>query len=56
MASELLYIPNGDIQNYPICRLQFVDETFDIQLNEPASQNSIKVPKVIRLMNKKTLL
>ena len=26
------------------------------QLNEPTNQNSIKVPKVVRLTNKKTLL
>ena len=52
IADKLMYIPSNDTQNYPFCRLQLVVETF----NEPTNQNSIKVPKVIKLTNKKTLL
>ena len=28
MADKLTYIPNDDIQNYPLCRLQLVVEAF----------------------------
>ena len=28
MADKWMYIPSHDKQNYPFCRLQFVDETF----------------------------
>ena len=28
MADKLMYIPNYNTQNYPLCRLQFVIETF----------------------------
>ena len=28
MADELMYIPNDDTQNYPICRLLLMVETF----------------------------
>ena len=55
MADKLMCIPN-DTQNYPICRLQFVNETFDTKRNEPANQNLIKVTKVIKLTIKKTLV
>ena len=51
-----MYIPNGDTQNYPICRLQLVVETYGHSTNEPTNQNSIKVPKVVKPMNKKILL
>ena len=46
MADKLMYIPNDDTQNYPLCRLQLVIEKFghSSQLNEPTNQNSIKVP------------
>ena len=55
MADKLMYIPNDDTQNYHFCRLQSVIKTFGSQLNESTNQNSIKVPKVDKLMNKKTL-
>ena len=29
MADKLMDIPNDDTQNYPICRLQLVVETFE---------------------------
>ena len=51
MANKLMYIPNDDPQNNPFCRLQL-----DTQQNEPSNQNSIKVPKVDKTTNKKTLL
>ena len=56
MAIKLMYIPYDDTQNYHFCRLQFVVETFGTQLNESTNQNSMKVPKGDKLMNKKTLL
>ena len=56
MADELLYIPN-DVINYPLCRFQLVVETFGHSwTNGPTNQNSIKVPKVVRSTNKKTLI
>ena len=56
MADKLMYIPNDDTQNYHFGRLQSVVETFGTQLNESTNHNSMKVPKVDKLMNKKTLL
>ena len=53
-----MYIPNDDTQNYPICRLQLVVETLYTQLNEnepTTNQNTIKVHKVVKPTNKKTL-
>ena len=35
MTDKLMYIPNNETQNYPFGRLQFVVETFGIQLHEP---------------------
>ncbi len=55
MTDKLMYIPNDYKQNYH-CRLQFLVETFDTQLNVKPNQNSIKVPKVDKQTNKKTLL
>ena len=55
MVDKFMYIPNDDTQNYPICRLKLVVETLDTQLNEPTNQNTIKVPKVVKPTNKKTL-
>ena len=48
-----MYIPNDDTQNYPFFKLQLAIQTY--QLNKPANQNSIKVPKVVEPTNKKTL-
>ena len=48
MADELMYIPNEDTQNSLFCRLQVLVETF--------GQASLKVPKVVKPTNKKTLL
>ena len=52
----LMYIPNYDSQNYPLCRLQLVVKRLVTQLNEPTNQNSIKVPKFVEPSKKKTLL
>ena len=51
-----MYIPNYDSQNYPLCRLQLVVKRLVTQLNEPTNQNLIRVPKVVKLSKKKTLL
>ena len=48
-----MYIPNGNTENYPFCRLQLEVETFG--LNEPTNWNSIKVSEVVKQTNKKTL-
>ena len=56
MAIKLMYIPNDDPQNYSFCKLQLVVGTLDTQLGEPTNQNSIKVPTVVKLTNKRTLL
>ena len=46
MSDKLVYIPNDDTQNYSLCRLQLVVETFETQLNKPTKRSSIKVSKV----------
>ena len=38
------------------CRLLLVEEMFDTKLYAPTNQNSIKVPQVVKLTDKKTLL
>ena len=53
MANNLMFIPNDDTP--------FVDynqwlKRLDTQLNETTNQNYIKVPKVAKPKNKKTLL
>ena len=50
-----MYIPNDDTQNYQFCKLQLMVEKFG-NSNELANKNSIKLPKVIKAANKKTLL
>ncbi len=47
---------NDDTQNYPYCRLQLMVEKFENRLIEPTNQNLIKVPKVVKPKNKKTLV
>ncbi len=56
MADKLMYNPNDDTQNYPFLGLQLVVDSLDTQINKPTNQNSIKVPKDVMPMNKKTLL
>ena len=53
MADKLIYIPNYDTQIIPFCKLQLVVDT---QLNKPANQNLVKVSKVFRPTNEKSLL
>ena len=50
-----MYIPNDNTQNYPYCMLQSVVETIG-HSTQPNNQNSIKVPKVVKPKNKKTVL
>ena len=50
-----MYIPHDNTQNYHFCKVQLVVETFG-QLNEPTNQNSLKIPKVVKPTNEKTLL
>ena len=56
MFDKLMYVPTDDEQKYPFCRLKLVVETFETQLNEPTSKNSIKVPKHVKPTNMKTFL
>ena len=49
MSVKMMYIPNGDTQNYPIYGLQKGVKTFGYLA-------SIKIPKVVMPTNKKTLL
>ena len=46
MDDKLMHIPNDDTQNYPFCRLKLVVQT---------NNNLVKVPKVVKPTNKKTL-
>ena len=49
MGNKLMQIPNDDSQNYPLCKLL-------LAVNELINQNSLKIPKVVKPRNKKTLL
>ena len=40
MADKLMYIPIDDTQNYSLCTLELVIETFNTKLNELANQKS----------------
>ena len=53
MINKLMYILYDDTQNYPFCRLQLVIKTFGHSTKWQPNQNSIKVPKVVKLTNKK---
>ena len=57
MADNLIHIPDDDTKNYTlyVSYNQWL-KSLDTQLNELTNQNLIKVPNVVRLMNKKTLL
>ena len=44
MNNKLMYIPNDDTQNYPICKLQLVMKRLDTPHNEPTNKKSIRVP------------
>ena len=51
MADKLMYSPDDDTQNYPLCTLQLVDN----QPIEPTNQNTISFLKVFKLTKKKTV-
>ena len=54
MAYKLIYIPNDDTQNHPLCRLKLVVKTFK---HSTLSTNQSKLTKVHEdVMNKQTLL
>ena len=53
MADKLMYIPNDD----PFCTLKLSVKTFkNTQLNKLTNQNSVKVPQVVKPIDKKMLL
>ena len=56
MAGELMYISNYGNKITPSIQLQLMVEHLDTQINEPANQTSINVPKVVKLTNKKRIL
>ena len=56
MADKLIYIPNDGTQNYPFGSVNLVAETLEHSTKFPTYQNSIKVAKVVRPINKKTSL
>ena len=53
MADRLMYIPNDDTQNYPLCRLQLVVETFE---HSTMWTNQSKFTIVVEPTNRKALL
>ena len=53
MANKLMYNPNNDTQNDPFCRLKSLVEH---STEEPTNQNSMKFSKVVKPVNKNTLL
>ena len=56
MADKFMYIPNDNTQStHPLCYKEWL-KYLDSKLNEQTNQNSIKVPSVIKPMNKKTKL
>ena len=56
MAMELMYIPNHDKKNYANEDYNKWLKRLDTQFNKSTYQNLIKVPKVVKPRNKKTLL
>ena len=55
MNVRLIYIPNDDKQNCPLCRLKINSSTI-LVLNQPTKINLSKVPNVFELPNKITWL
>ena len=55
MAVKLMYIPNNELPKCHFCSLKFEVKSLH-KLNKPTYKNSIKVPKVVKQKNKKTLL
>ena len=55
MVDKLMYIPNDKIHIIPSVDLNYWLKRLDTQLNKPTNQNSIKVFKIVKPMNTKTL-
>ena len=53
MSDKLMHIPYGDT---PSLNCNYWLKRLDTQLNKPTNQNSVKVPKVVKLTNKKMLI
>ena len=56
LADKLMYIPNIDTQNYTFVDYNQWLKRLETQLNKPTNQNSLKVLKVVKTKNKKTLI
>ena len=54
MTYKFMYIPNDDKQYISVVFNLWL-KRLDTQLNEPTNQNYIKIPKVVKPTNKKTL-
>ena len=55
IADNLMHIPIYDTQSYLFCRLKLVVKRLS-QHDKPTNPNSVKVLKVAKSTNKKTLL
>ena len=51
-----MYLPNDDIKKFPFVNFNQWLKCLYTQLNKPTNQNLIKVLKVVKITNKKTLL
>ena len=56
MTNKLMYIPNANTKITPYVNNNQRLKRLETQLNKPTNQNSVKVPKVVKPKNKKTLL
>ena len=56
MAEKIMYIPMMIHKIAPTVDYNLWLKRLDTQLNEPSNQDSIKVPKVVKPMNKKASL
>ena len=56
MGDKLMYIINDDTQIFPSVDYNEWFKRLDTQLIEPSNTNPIKVSKVVKPKNKKTLL
>ena len=56
MDEKFMYIPNDDTQNNSSVDYNQWLKRQETQLNKPTNKNSIKVPNVDRLKNKKILI
>ena len=55
MTNKFMYKPNDDTQNAPSVDYSQWLKRFATQIKEPNNQNSMKVPKNVKITNKKTL-